>query len=100
MNNSRGFKTSDSWHGNVHDDHLGAQFAREADGILAIVGFPAKIPFRIGAQDALHATAYHCMIIHDQNTWHGPSHNSAAPNAEVRCSGGLWPMCILNIVQF
>ncbi len=44
---------------------ISGEFTRQANRFLSVVGFSAKIPFRVDAQYALNAAADHRMIVHD-----------------------------------
>src|SRR5580704_12404843 len=62
VNGPRGFNSVQLRHGNIHNDDIGIEIARHANGGDAIFRFAHKFPFRRSVQDGLNATANKSVI--------------------------------------
>src|ERR1700676_1723060 len=90
VDNARRFEAIHAGHGYVHDDHLGHKLTGEPNSILPVVGLTAQVPFRMSTQYPLNPTAYHRMVIDNQNAWHNSlSYNQPPASQKFLCLDNL-----------
>ena len=63
-----GFQAIDQGHGNVHDHNIRAEFAREGDGLAAVLGFSNNLNIRFGFQENFEALPDIGMVFGKKNS--------------------------------